>query len=389
MPPDTLQPELFRPGWGMLPPYLAGRETQQHDLKQALACLQTGVSPSSGMILVGPRGNGKTALLRWFKQEIEHVEPGIDVVWLTPDKIPDLDALATELAPPSRFQSLLPDTLSLSLGIGQLGWELGGRPASLTRLLAARCRKTPLAVLLDEAQNLGSSEGQALLNSAQEISAEAPFLLMLAGTPNLYDKLNSLSATFWERCQPIAGIGRLDAEASAAALERPLSEYGISFTPEALDEVVAESQRYPYFLQLWGKALWDQVRQSTNQTEKSRVERIDNTLISAARPEFERSKNGFYAVRYRQLEQAELLPVARNVALAFNDRGSLNDAQFRQVITDALSEEDSGSKINNISSTLQAQGYVWAPPEDVMLEPGIPSLMDYVLAKSVSQVSSA
>lgn len=382
MPPSDLQPELFRPGWGTLPPYLAGRDAQQHDLKQALACLQTGVSPASGKVLIGPRGNGKTALLRWFKQEIERVEPGIDGVWLTPDKIPDLDALATELAPPERFQSLLPDTLSLSLGIGQLGWELGGRPASLTRLLAQRCRKTPLVVLLDEAQNLGASEGQALLNTAQEISVEAPFLLILAGTPNLYDKLNSLSATFWERCQPIAGIGRLDAGASAAALERPLAEQGISFTSEALEEVVAESQRYPYFLQLWGKALWDQARSAAEPTGKGVIEWIDMAVFAAARPEFERSKNGFYAVRYRQIEQSELLPAARTVALAFTERESLSDSEFRQAIADALPEKPSAEMTKTISSALQGQGYVWAPPDDVMLEPGIPSLMDYVLAKS-------
>ena len=383
MPPDILQPELFRPGWGMLPPYLAGRDTQQHDLKQALACLQTGVSPASGKVLIGPRGNGKTALLRWFKQEIERGDFGIDVVWLTPDKIPDLDTLATELAPPERFQSLLPDTLSLSLGVGKLGWELGGRPASLSRLLTQRCRKTPLVVLLDEAQNLGTGEGQALLNTAQEISAEAPFLLMLAGTPDLYDKLNSLSATFWERCQPIAGIGRLDADASAAALERPTAEYGISFTPEVLDEVVAESQRYPYFLQLWGKALWDQVRSAAGQTGKGGIKQIDAALFAAARPEFERSKNGFYAVRYRQLEQDELLPAVRTVALAFRDQYSLSDGEFRQAIAAALPEKYSAEMIKTISAALQEQGYVWAPPDDVMLEPGIPSLMDYVLDKSL------
>ena len=383
MPPSNLQPELFRPGWGMLPPYLAGRDAQQHELKQALACLQTGVSPASGKVLIGPRGNGKTALLRWFKQEIERVGSGIDVAWLTPDKIPDLDALATELAPPERFRSLLPDTLSLSLGIGQLGWELGGRPASLTRLLTQRCRKTPLVVLLDEAQILGMSEGQALLNTAQEIAAEAPFLLILAGTPDLYDKLNSLSATFWERCQPIAGIGRLEADASTAALERPLAEYDISFMPEVLDEVIAESQHYPYFLQLWGKALWDRVRSAAEQTGKGGVERIDAAVFAGARPEFERSKNGFYAVRYRQLEQSGLLPAARTVALAFSERQSLNDSEFRQAIADALPEKHAAEMVKSISATLQGQGYAWAPPDDVMLEPGIPSLMDYVLAKSV------
>ena len=45
-------------------------------------------------IVIGPRGNGKTALLRWFQQEIE-AGAGADVVWLTPSDVGDLDSLAT------------------------------------------------------------------------------------------------------------------------------------------------------------------------------------------------------------------------------------------------------------------------------------------------------
>ena len=65
-------------------------------------------------MLSGPRGNGKTALLRWFRREIEASDSDVDVVWLTPGEIPDLDRLATGVVPPSRFASLRPDTLSLS-----------------------------------------------------------------------------------------------------------------------------------------------------------------------------------------------------------------------------------------------------------------------------------
>ena len=153
--PSAVSP--FVPGRGGLPPYLAGRDNEQHALKRLLAYLEHGRGAPRDVIVVGPRGNGKTVLLRWFQREIEAGETKIDAVWLTPSDIRSLDGLATELVPPRRFASLRPESLSFSVGIGRLGWELGDRPASLTRLLAARCRQRALVVLLDEAHDLGGA----------------------------------------------------------------------------------------------------------------------------------------------------------------------------------------------------------------------------------------
>jgi len=97
--------------------------------------------------------------------------------------------LATALAPPDRFQSLLPDKLSVSIRVGRLGWELGGDPGTLTDLLTLRCAHRPLVVLLDEAHTLDVAVGRALLNAGQSTAAAAPFLLVLAGTPGLTQQL--------------------------------------------------------------------------------------------------------------------------------------------------------------------------------------------------------
>ena len=179
------------------------------------------------------------------------------MVWLTPTEMPNLDTLATSLAPPLRFTSLRPDTLSFSIGIGQLGWELSSQPESLTLLLTARCASRPLVLLLDEAHTLDRDLGRILLNASQAVCAKAPFLLVMAGTPDLQPHLNTMSATFWSRPEKL-GIDRLDETASAAAVARPLAGQtpAIEFDEPALRKVVQESQCYPYFLQLWGAALW-------------------------------------------------------------------------------------------------------------------------------------
>ncbi len=120
-------PNPFVPGWGRTPPYLAGRSDEQRKLLDLFAYLEHGEGAPRGAILSGPRGNGKTALLRWFHREIDSRDTPCDVVWLTPNEIADLDQLATSLVPPSRFTALRPDTLSFSVGIGRLGWELAGQ----------------------------------------------------------------------------------------------------------------------------------------------------------------------------------------------------------------------------------------------------------------------
>ena len=251
----------FVPGRGALPPFLAGRAAEQRELMRLLAYVRAGRGAPWDAVLSGPRGNGKTVLLRWFEREIETAGK-VDVVWRTPSDLPSLDALATALVPPARFRSLLPDTLSVSIGIGRLGWELGGNPGTLTELLTLRCAHRPLVILLDEAHTLDETVGRALLNAGQSVAAAAPFLLVLAGTPGLTLHLDRMSATFWNRARHV-GVGLLDEEAAAAALVRPFAEQSpaITFDEAALRRVLDESQCYPYFIQLWGAALWDAAAQ--------------------------------------------------------------------------------------------------------------------------------
>ncbi len=363
----------FVPGRGGLPPYLAGRDEEREGLLALFAYLQNGRGAPRDAVLTGPRGNGKTALMRWFQHEIRARGGTVDVVWLTPNEIPDLDALANELTPLGRFDSLRPEALSLSIGVGRLGWELGRRPASLTRLLRARCRRQPLVVLLDEAQNLETEVGGALLNASQSVAAEAPFLLVLAGTPDLSNHLNALSATFWNRARQM-GIGRLEPVSAGEAVARPLAEQATPFTigDEALAEVVDESQGYPYFLQIWGDALWRAAR-------KGNLTEIGSKVVSLAKVAFDRERSIYYEDRRRELKAHFLLPVAIQVAAAFRDRATLADAELDRIVAATLEADPLDGEVHRLQSGLANVGYVWSPPGEAdRWEPGIPSLMRYV-----------
>lgn len=364
----TASPFLFQPGAGRMPPHLAGRQAEQNVLRRFADVLRAGEGPPSDLVLIGPRGNGKTVLMRWFEQDCRNDGNPVDAVWLTPDQMPSLDVLATELAPPERFRAWLPDALSISLGPGQASWELQGRSKSFTQLLTARCRKTPLALLVDEAHTLDPAVGRALLNASQQVRSQAPFLLMLAGTPNLQAQLNAMAATFWSRAE-ILGIGLLDEAATAEALARPLADNGLPFAEAALQQVVAESQLYPYFIQLWGQALW-------SEAGSPGVKRIDPALVEAVRPAFAERRDTYYEGRRQELHQRGLDAAAARVAAAYLGKAVLPEPELEAAIVGGGAETGAAAVA---LKRMQDLGYVWNPPEQgANWVPGIPSLMDYM-----------
>ena len=372
---DAQAEQLFAPGAGATPPALTGRGEEQAVLSRCLAALAGGKAPAHDVVLVGPRGNGKTVLLNWFERECRSSKR-VDAMTLTPADVGDRQALIEVLAPRGALAKLLPKKIAIA-SVGSAEWATSAGPRSLARALTARCRRRPLAVLLDEAQVLDVEVGGVLLNASQQVRVHAPFLLVLAGTPGLPRHLDAMDASFWSRlADGLLGIGRLDEDAAKEALSKPLLAHEVSIEPDALATAAEHGQCYPYFVQLWGDALW-------KRHLAKGVDRLGAAEVAAARPQVAAEVTNYYQARYAELEAAGLVTAAAAVAPLF--QGGPNEGASNQAIDEALAAAGIGAEEERYQAreALNDLGYIWRPPNQlppVVWRAGIPSLMTHVLA---------
>ena len=370
---------VFVAGNGAAPPALTGRTSEQAVLSRCLADLRSNSAPPHDVVLVGPRGNGKTVLLRWFEHACARSKPAVDVAWLTPSAVPNQPALLDALAPRRRLAKLLPRKVGIA-SIGSAEWASPNGRSGLAEAVASRCRRRPLAVLLDEAHTLDLDVGSALLNGSQEVrGARAPFLLVLAGTPGLPTHLDAVNASFWSRLgEGELGIGRLSEKAAKQALADPLEAHGVDIDADTLAHVVAQSQCYPYFIQLWGDALWQRHLASG-------APAIAREDAEAVQPTVATRVANYHQRRFAELESEGLVPVAAAVARLFVDRDTLSASNQDVDAALAASGIDDASERYAKREALNRLGYVWRPPYQqapFRWHAGIPSLMTHVLREA-------
>lgn len=360
----------FMPGTGSLPPYLAGRAREQAEIEAILNLLRRGKPPPSAVIYFGPRGNGKTALLNWTR--LQALERRIKVINLATAEVRTEESLLNYVSPNSWWTGLV-EAVSCR-GAEARVRRLGA--STTTKALAKLARRAPTVLLIDEAHTLDAELGGLLLHGAQTVILEGgPLLLVLAGTPDLTRNLRRMHAPFWERCA-VHPIRRLDQAASADAIRIPLEEAGKEIAADALESVVADSHGYPFFLQLWGKELWDQACQSSLPIGLADVNRVRLDLESA--------RTSFYLERYCELDASGLVAPAVALAEAFAGIESMVKAKVDEVLEVALAADGrtvTPQTLMQVREELHNLGYVWSPGgarKDLYFS-GIPSLMPFVV----------
>lgn len=267
----------FRPGNGILPPYLAGREDEilwfENSLNSALTLPQN-------LVLSGIRGTGKTVLLRKF-EEICTKRKWLFVKREFNNKLNHedefLNALLTDVVVKTKGISLSKGLRKPAIGFGDRYKEdvegdlisiliqkyqgtLGDR---LEAILAdvhesiLEAGYSGLVFLYDEihfiedgkiADNFPLS---LLLESFSHAQQEGlRYYLVFSGLPPLFPNLVK-AKTYAERMFSVKSIGNLPKEASQKAIMFPLKKSDINFTNELIDALVEETLGYPYFLQFY------------------------------------------------------------------------------------------------------------------------------------------
>lgn len=274
----------FAPGAGSQPPELAGRDNILNQASIALARIK-GRKSAKSMILVGLRGVGKTVLLNriWeaakddgFKAVLieAHEDKHISELLIPPLRqiLFSLDAMEEVSDKVKRGFRVLSSfikglklkvydievSVDTELGVadsGDLESDLGELFVAIGE--AASDRSTAVAICVDELQYLEEKELSALIMAIHRVNQRnLPLILVGAGLPQIVG-LTGKSKSYAERLFDFPPVGQLNDEDSASALQSPVRSHQVEFTKSAIDEILRETQGYPYFLQQWGHEAWN------------------------------------------------------------------------------------------------------------------------------------
>ena len=362
----------YAPGAGAPPPELAGRDALIERAAIALDRIRSGRHDKS-MILVGLRGVGKTVLLDRVQLDAE--ERGIHGVRL---EAPEDRSLPGILAPAMRAALIKLDRARAATAVGkkamralagfigamkvkygdvEVGLEVeaekgladsGDLDVDLTDLLvavgeAARERSTAFAVFVDELQYVEQNQLASLITALHRCAQkQLPITLFGAGLPQIVGQTGR-AKSYAERLFDFPEVGALEEAAARLALTAPAEKEGVVFDGAALDEILAQTQGYPYFLQEWGKNAWSVATASPISADDVRVATVHALADLDA---------SFFRVRFHRLT-----PVEKNYLRAM---ATLGPGPHRS----GDIAEELGRKVNSLGparSALIAKGMVYSP----------------------------
>jgi hypothetical protein len=276
----------YSPGAGRKPVALTGREKQRETWRAELLRIENGLD-SRPMSISGLRGIGKTVLLStmhdmalsrgWIAARFE-ANGETDLRNLLSREFEVGFARIMKPSPSSKILSALKTMGSFSTsfgfpGIMTVGFDLKnveGKQASTNNLsrdlqslisefsVASEEMGVGVALLIDEAQELSKEEMSALSELMQRASLENwRFSMALAGLPSL-PTLLAEAKSYAERQYSFWQLDPLNHEDALEALTAPAKSQEVAWEDRAAKKIIEASGGYPYFLQEYGSACWQE-----------------------------------------------------------------------------------------------------------------------------------
>ena len=179
------------------------------------------------------------------------------------------------------------DSGDIEIDLVELFTDVGGLAADVGK---------GVSVFVDEMQDLGADDVSALCAACHEISQSGlPVIVVGAGLPHLPAVL-SASKSYSERLFRYQRIDRLNREAADLALTAPAADEGAAFEADALEAMYAATGGYPYFIQAYGKSVWDLAPVSPIS--------VDDVKVAAPEAESELAV-GFFGSRFERATPGE------------------------------------------------------------------------------------
>ena len=356
----------------MPPPELAGREDLLDRLRITLERVRTR-RPAKSILVVGLRGVGKTVLL--LKSSDYAESRGMLVTRVEAPESRSLPALLTpglrsamiKLARLSRARELARRALRGLAGFAgalkvkyhdiALGLDLDPEPGladngdleldlqALLEAVGEACLSadTGLAMFIDELQYVTENELAALIVALHRTAQRRlPVALVGAGLPQLRGRMGH-AKSYAERLFDYPEVGPLSPMAAALAITKPAGELGVEFRKDAVEMILSEAEGYPYFLQEWGKHVWDAAARSPI---------TEQDVRSASASALATLDEGFFMVRFDRLTQTErrYLRAMAELGAGPHRSGEIAGQLDRRV-----------TSLAPVRAKLIAKGMVWSP----------------------------
>lgn len=377
----------YTPGAGRKPPTLAGRDQDLEDFRGLIERVASGKHDRS-LVYSGLRGVGKTVLLMEFDvlaSEAGWATTDVQEVGSQPDFRVTFARMAARLLHEMSRRHRIRDRVERALGVVKAfslaapsGIQLkldveiasgtadsGDPEQDLAELLreigeVARVTGSGALFLVDEMHNLDAPSLAAICIALQSVGRNAlPVALVGAGLPDLQVRLIA-AKPYADRLFQYRELGSLGKPAARNALVAPAATRGVDYEERAVRMVVEECAGYPYFIQEYGRELWNEADSSPIATrDVDAVKEIVGDSLA----------RNFFGTRFQLATDAEQRYLA---AMA-----SLGAAPYRTADVARAYGAASQRGVSIHRDSLIGKGLIWAPRRG-QLDFTVPLFADYL-----------
>ncbi len=264
---QTRSTNPFRPGSGILPPLLAGRDREIAVLESRATRTREGHPQHTA--LLGEWAIGKTTLLMHWRRLRRAAGDAVVLSMAYPQAADEfLSSLVGAIDAENRPERAerLDLEFGLDVGIAEARIRRPSRDtehelrAALKRLVERRGGEDRSVLVLIDDVDLLPAPGDLLLRlracALEMYAADLPVAIVVSASPGLFSGVRSAHEPLVRFFEPIT-VGPLEAADAARALTEPLAGTGVRFDPDVVDEIVELAGGRPYYLQKLGYFTFD------------------------------------------------------------------------------------------------------------------------------------